>query len=88
MTETELEILRLKLRLEVHRVLLRGLYTMWANTSPAAAQAQLDRFAALRAEHAKIVIPSLRPEYSDLIAEEYQDALDDTLSAIEAGIRG
>lgn len=59
MTEPELEILRLKLSLEVHRVLLRGLYTMLANTSPAAAQAQRDRFAELRASHATIAIPCL-----------------------------
>jgi hypothetical protein len=35
MTEIELEILRLRLRAEVHQVLLRGLYTGLANISPA-----------------------------------------------------
>ena len=38
MTEVELEILRLRLRVEVHQELLRGLYTGLANSSPTAAQ--------------------------------------------------
>ena len=87
MTEAELEIFRLKIRLEVHQVLLRGLYTAPANSSPNGPQAYRDRFAALRKEHGKIAIPGLAPEYSDLISAEYQEALDDTLSDIESGFR-
>ena len=87
MTEAELEILRLKLRLEVHQVLLRGLYSGLANISPDAAQTCRNQFAALRQEHSKIVIRGLPPATSDMVAAEYQEALEDVLSNIEAGFR-
>lgn len=87
MTEGELEILRLKLRLDVHQVLLRCLYTALANSVPGGAQAYRDRFSALREEHSKIAIPRIPPEYSDMVSAEYQEALEDTLSHIEAGFR-
>ncbi len=87
MTERELEILRLKVKIEVLHVLLRGLYTGLANSSPNGARAYRDRFSMLRLEHAKIVIPGVPPEYSDLVAAEYQEVLDDTLSDIESGFR-
>jgi hypothetical protein len=87
MTETELEILRLKVRIEVLQVLIRGLYTGLANTSPAVAQTVRDRFSDLRQKHDKIALTGTTPEMSDLISAEYQEALDDALSHIESGIR-
>ena len=66
MTEKELDIIRIKIKTEILQVLLRGLYTGLANSSPTAAQACRDRFEALRKDHAKITIPGLTPEYSDL----------------------
>jgi hypothetical protein len=87
MTETDLEILRLRLRLEVHQVLLRGLYTGLANISATVAQSCRDQFAKVRSEHAKITIRGAPPEWSDLIAGEYQEALEDALSNIESGFR-
>jgi hypothetical protein len=53
MTEVELEILRLRLRVEVHQELLRGLYTGLANSSPTAAQVFRDQFAILHQERFK-----------------------------------
>jgi hypothetical protein len=85
MTEQELTILRLNLKIEVHLFLLRGLYSALANISPDASKAFRDRFAALRQEHGKIAIQGLAPGYSDLVAAEYQEALEDALSNIEAG---
>jgi len=87
MTESELEILRIKMRLEVHQVLLRMLYTGLANSSPNGTQPYRDKFDALRKEHGKIAVPGLAPEYSDLISAEYQEALDDALSDIESGFK-
>jgi hypothetical protein len=87
MTGVELEILRLRLRAEVHQVLLRGLYTGMANTSPTAAQMFRDQFVTLRREHSKMVIRGLPPASSDMIAAEYQEALEDVLSNIEVGFR-
>jgi hypothetical protein len=45
MTENELEILRLKLKLEAHQVLLRGIYTGLANSSLTGPRAYRDPFA-------------------------------------------
>jgi hypothetical protein len=75
MTEIELEILRLRLRAEAHQVLLRGLYTGLANISPAVAQSCRDQFE----EHSKIVIRGLSPALSEMVAAEYQEALECTL---------
>ena len=88
MTEAELEIFRLKMKLEVHLVLLRGLYTGLANSSPTAGQALQDRFEALRKDHGRIVFQKLREGYSDMLAAEYQEALEDALSSIEDGLKG
>jgi len=85
--EFDLEIFRLKMRLEVHLVLIRGLYTGLANTSPNGGQALLAKFAALRQEHQKIAIPGLKEGYSDLVAGEYQEALEEALSWIEGGLK-
>jgi hypothetical protein len=87
MTETELEIVRLKVRMEVLRILSRALYTGLANTSPTVAQTIRDRFSNLRQEHDKIALKGMTPEMSDLISAEYQEALEDILSSIESGFR-
>jgi len=84
-TKGELEILRLKLRIEILQLLLRKLYTGLANSSPAAGQAFRDQFSALRQEHSKIVLRQVSPAYSEMIAAEYQEALEDVLSDIESG---
>ena len=86
MTPEELEFFRLKVQLEALRVLMRGLYTGLANSSPTAAQAFRESFAKLRKEHGKITFKGLFPEYSDMLASEYQEALEDLLSFIEAGL--
>lgn len=87
MTEVELEILRLRLRLEVHQVLLRRLYTALANSLPSGPQPFRDQFAILRREHSQITIRGVSSEYSDMIAGEYQEVLDGVLSNIEARFR-
>jgi hypothetical protein len=79
--------MRMKIRLDLHQVLLRGLYTGMANSWPGGAQAYRARFEDLRKEHSKIAIPGLPPEYSDMLAAEYQEALDDILKDIESGFR-
>ena len=77
----------LKVQLEVLRNLVRGLYTGLASMSPTAPQALRDKFAALRAEHSKIVLKGIDPAYSDMLSAEYQAALDDTLKFIESGFK-
>lgn len=85
MTKDELDLLRLRLRVETLLLLIRMLYTGLANSSPTAAQAFRDQFARLRQGHSKIALKGMTPEYSDLVAAEYQEALDDILTFIESG---
>lgn len=87
MTPQELEMLRLRVQLEALRVLVRGLYTGIANSSPTTPAVLRERFVALRAEHSQIALKGIGPEQSDLIAAEYQEALDDLLQFIEGGLR-
>lgn len=83
MTEQELEVIRVNLRIEVLKILVGGLYTALAKQSPSAAQALLTKFAEIRQDHSKIALKGLVPEYSNLIAAEYQEALDEMLGSIE-----
>ena len=85
--EEELEIFRLKVQLEALRVVVRALLTGIANSSPDGPQILRERFAELRNKHSKITIPGLRTGYSDMLTAEYQEALEDLLSFIEAGLR-
>ena len=84
MTEAELENVRLKLKFEALLVLIGGIYSGLANSSPTAAQAIRDRFGRLRQDHSKIALPSYSPEYSDMLAGEYQEALEGFLKVIES----
>jgi len=87
MTESELEILRLKVGMEAMRVLIRMLYTGLAGISPNAPTIIREKFEGLRKEHAKVAIPGIDPAMSDLVAAEYQEALDDLLGFIESGLK-
>lgn len=86
MTEQELELLRLKLRIEALQVLVRGIYIGLAALSPDAPQALRVKFEALRRETSLIVLKQYPPEYSDMISGEYQTAINDLLSFIEQGL--
>ncbi len=87
MSETDLEIFRLKMRLESVYVLLRALFSGIVNSAPDDSKAFLEAFAQLRKEHDKVALPDLPGEYSDFAAAEYQEALDDLLSYVEEGLR-
>jgi hypothetical protein len=86
LTPEQLEIFRLKVQLEALRVLVRGLFTGIANSSPTGPDTMRQRFAELRNEHGKIVLKGAPPEYSDMLTAEYQEALDNLLSFIEGGL--
>ena len=87
MTEQELEILRLKMQIHALQVLVTMLYTSLAQSSPNAPQDLREKFASLRSDHDQIVVKGLKPGYSDLIAGEYQEALDDLLKLIESKLK-
>lgn len=82
----ELDLFRLKVQLEVLRVLLRGLCTGLANSSPSAAEFVRAHFANLRTRHSNLSLHRTDPALSDLFSAEYQEALNDLLSFIESGI--
>jgi hypothetical protein len=86
-TEAELQMVRISANLEAIRTLLRGLYTGLANTSPNAAQVIREKFAALRTEQQKVTLRGVDPAMSDLVAAEFQEALDDLLTFIESGFK-
>ena len=90
MAPQELELLQMKIKTEVLLTLLRGLYTYLANISPNGRREVEESFSSLRKEHAMlqhamIVIKGTAPEYSDMVASEAQEALEDALTYIEAG---
>ena len=87
MTPSELEHFRLKAQLEALRILVRGLYTGLANGSPSASENLRLRFAELRKSHSQVVLKTVNPAYSDMLAAEHQSALEDLLSFIETGFK-
>jgi hypothetical protein len=86
-TPKELESFRMKMQLEALRVLVQGLYSALANSSPEASANLRERFAELRRSHGQVVIKGVDPAYSDMLAAEYQSALEDLLSSIEEKLR-
>ena len=86
MTPQELDTIKVKVQLQALRVVLRGLYTGIAN-STGAGKALREEFARLRQEHSTIVLKGVNPAYSDMLAAEYQSALDDLLTDIESGLK-
>ena len=87
MSPEELELMRIKIKSDILLTLLRGLYTGLANSSPSAREALKLNFAALRKQHSIVAIKGIDPAYSDMVAGESQEALEDALSFIESGIR-
>ena len=83
MTEDELEVLRLKVRILALESLVRALCTGLARTLPSARQAMLDQFQLFRQKHSQVALPGFPPEISDMAAGEYQEALDDVLKTAE-----
>ena len=85
MSPQELELMQMKIKTEVSLTLIRGLYTCLANISPSARLGVEKIFSNLRQEHSLVVIKGLAPEYSDMVAAEAQEALEDVLKYIESG---
>jgi len=87
MTEDELRVLRLQVRIVALEALVHALCTGLARTLPDARQAIRDQFQVFRQKHSQIALPGVAPEYSDLVSGEYQDALDDVLKKAEQCFR-
>lgn len=86
MTPSELEILRLKNQILALQILLRALCGAIGRTSPSFLPSLHETGKQMREEYSKIVLKGYPPEQSDLIAGEFQEAFDDLIKFIEAGV--
>jgi len=75
MTEDELRVLRLQVRILALESLVHALCTGLAHTLPDARQAMLNQFRVFRQKHSQIALPGVAAEYSDLVSGEYQDCI-------------
>ena len=85
MSPQELELMQMKIKTEILLTLIRDLYTSSANILPVAKKSINYQFAKLRQEHSTMVIKGIPAEYSNLVAAEAQEALEDVLKYIESG---
>ncbi len=86
MTPQTLEIVRLKAQIHALQVLVRTLFVGLGMQSPTAAAGVRQHFEALRAQHAQITLDHVDPAESDMVAAEFQEAIDDLLRFIEQGL--
>jgi hypothetical protein len=87
MTEEELAVLRLKVRIVALEALVHTLCSGMARTLPDAHQGMRDLFQRFRQDHSQIALKGVAPEYSDLVAGEYQEELDEVLKNAERYFR-
>ena len=83
MTEQELETLRAKMRAEASTVFLFAVLESLARISPAGLPSLLGSAKQKQNEYQQIAVRGLPPEYSDLLAGEFQDAFSDLIKQIE-----
>ena len=87
MTKDQLEILKLKSQIQALQVVLSMICAALGRTFPSFSESLQETGNQLRESHSKIALKGYPPELSDLIAGEYQEALDDILNFIEDGIK-
>ncbi len=82
MTEQELEVVKLKLRLEAVSVLTVNMYRLMAQSSSQLNFNIRNSLRQIEDDHANVVFASMKPEYSDMLAGEYEDALKGLIESI------
>jgi hypothetical protein len=82
MTENELELLRLRCRLLAHEAVLGAVCSALARTFPSFGQSLLESGISAKVEYQTLALKGARPEVSDMIAAEFQEAFDEVLSFI------
>jgi hypothetical protein len=88
MTENELEKLRLICRAEAAEIMLGALVAATVKKQPAAAQLFQQTGSLMKKSYSNIYIRDIPPEYSDLYAGEFQDAVDSLVVRLQAGTLG
>lgn len=84
MTEQELKILRQDLRIFALETLVATLIRGLARSSPAGVQELKGEFQKMRESCEQIALKGVRPEYADMVTDEFRVAMDDLLSFIES----
>lgn len=85
MTEADLETARLRLRIRALEEVLRAICTGLSGL-PEIADEYRAQLALLRQEHAQVVLEDRNPAESDMLAGEYQEALDDVLRLVNSAL--
>lgn len=88
MTPAELEVLRLKARIEALLILVRTLYGMVSRLSPNGPALLRAKFQEMRDEYQQVALgKGVSPEISDLLTAEFQDAFADMTMFIEESLK-
>ena len=86
MNESELETLRIKVQLVAHQVVLRAICNSLERQAPAFLKSLLETANHnLLTEAQHVVMTGYAPEWSDLIAGEFQDAYSGLLKSMASG---
>lgn len=83
MTNNELEIVKLRSQILALETILSMLCSALGRSFPSFSQSFHETGKLLKEEHSKVLLKGYSPEMSDLLAGEYQDALDSLLKYIE-----
>lgn len=83
MTPEELQIIQLRSQILATQTVLIGLIRALARSSPNAKLSLRETVNNLRNQYSQMTIPGMPAEYSDLLAAEFQSALDDLIKLIE-----
>jgi len=86
-TESDLQTLRIIVSITAIRTLLRECLADMAASSPARGYRYREIFAKLRVTPQTLALNGIDPGLQDLATNEYQEALDELLSYVEAGLR-
>lgn len=85
MTEQELEVIKLKLRVEAQSILMVNLWrTLMAHDAKLsdALSAQLDL---IEEANSEVVFPSMMPSFSNMLSDEFHEVIRDMHRRINAG---
>ena len=86
MPEVDLEILRLRLRVEVLSVLVGLVCSALADASPVAANTLREKFAMLRDERNSSPATAASSEMEKLVSTEFLQALNDVLAKVDPSL--
>lgn len=87
MTEQELEIVRLKIRLDAQAVILFAACNAMGRTFPTFLPSLLQTAKEKQTEYQSVALKGVSPELSDLMAGEFQEAFADLIAFMEKSLK-